>query len=74
MVLSCGFWGLRLIGIDGFSDSRKNYGMGQAERPTCPHCGAFLLRCLSAARDCALSNASNVMGLIRSRPKKQRAG
>jgi len=42
----CGFWGLRLFGIDGFSDRRKNYRMGQAERPTCPHCGAFLLLAL----------------------------
>ena len=48
------------------------------DRPNDPHAPiagpSCSLRCLSAARDCARFTASNVMGLIRSRPKKQRAG
>jgi hypothetical protein len=34
------------FGIAAFSDRRKNYRMGQAERPTCPHCGDFLILAL----------------------------
>jgi hypothetical protein len=33
-------------GIDGFSDRRKHCHMGQAERPTCPHCGELLILAL----------------------------
>ena len=33
-------------GIDGFSDRRKLIVMGQAKRPTCPHCGEFLILAL----------------------------
>jgi predicted RNA-binding Zn-ribbon protein involved in translation (DUF1610 family) len=33
-------------GIDGFSDGRKLIVMGQAKRPTCPHCGEFLILAL----------------------------
>ena len=32
--------------IDEIQDRRQNYRMGQAERPTCPHCGAFLILAL----------------------------
>ena len=35
-----------LIGIDGFLDRWQNYRMGQAQRPTCPDCGAFLILAL----------------------------
>ena len=29
--------------FDEISDERKLKPMGQAERPTCPHCGAFMI-------------------------------
>jgi hypothetical protein len=32
--------------IDGRSDHWQNYGMGQAHRPTCPNCGAYLILAL----------------------------
>jgi hypothetical protein len=41
-----GYGDLGPFGIAAFSDRRKNYRMGQAERPTCPHCGAFLILAL----------------------------
>ena len=40
------FGGLAPSGIDEFSDRRKLYRMGQAKRPTCPHCGEFLILAL----------------------------
>jgi hypothetical protein len=32
--------------LTGFSDRRKLIAMGQAERPTCPHCAEFLILAL----------------------------
>src|SRR5437667_12218562 len=32
-----------LWNLTSFSDKRKLNRMGQAERPTCPHCGAFMI-------------------------------
>ena len=32
--------------IDDFWNRRKMGSMGQADRPTCPHCGAFLILAL----------------------------
>jgi hypothetical protein len=37
---------IAIFWIDGVLDRRQNCFMGQAERPTCPHCGAFLLLAL----------------------------
>jgi hypothetical protein len=37
---------IAIFWIDGVLDRRQNSSMGQAERPTCPHCGAFLLLAL----------------------------
>jgi hypothetical protein len=39
-------WGLPAFLIDEFWNRRKNGSMGQAERPTCPGCGAFLILAL----------------------------
>jgi hypothetical protein len=46
MELSCGLRELSPFGIDASSDRQKNYRMGQAARPTCPHCGGFLILAL----------------------------
>jgi len=32
-----------ILELTGFQTWLKNYRMGQAERQTCPHCGAFLI-------------------------------
>jgi hypothetical protein len=37
---------IALFWIDGDLDRRQNCSMGQAERPTCPDCGAFLILAL----------------------------
>jgi hypothetical protein len=35
-----------LFRIDEFPDRPQNYRMGQAQRPACPECGAFLILAL----------------------------
>ena len=34
------------FGMDALSNWRQIYAMGQANRPTCPNCGAFLILAL----------------------------
>jgi hypothetical protein len=48
-VLRCGedfFGDWNFFGIDEFLEPRKIIAMGQAERPTCPNCGAHLILAL----------------------------
>jgi hypothetical protein len=35
-----------IFAIDDRFGRRQNYSMGQAQRPTCPECGAFLILAL----------------------------
>jgi hypothetical protein len=37
--------------IDEFPDLQQNCSMGQAERPTCPNCGAHLILALPLGGD-----------------------
>ena len=42
---------VRFFLIDEFWNRRKNGSMGQAERPTCPNCGAHLILALPPGGD-----------------------